>query len=118
MGEGGTGSLIEEKTDGNEGEDEGGEGGGSGLGTRLPLLGPLSRFGNKRVKFKVVCPQNGTAVLKGLTEAEGSHFADNPGRDATGQGRSQRCFEGYSCVLEARGEKAVGWLTRPTKPGV
>ena len=26
-----------------------------------------SRFGDKSLKFKVVCPQNGTAVLKGLS---------------------------------------------------
>ena len=28
---------------------------------------PQSRFGDKPLKFRVVCPQNGTAVLKGLT---------------------------------------------------
>ena len=32
----------------------------------LTLLEPQSRFGDKPVKFQVVCPQNGTAVLKGL----------------------------------------------------
>ena len=32
--------------------------------TQLTLL--ESRFGDKSVKFQVVCPQNGTAVLKGL----------------------------------------------------
>ena len=26
---------------------------------------PQSRFGDKPVKFKVICPRNGTAVLKG-----------------------------------------------------
>ena len=31
------------------------------------LLEPQSRFGDKPVKFQVVCPQNGTAVLKGLS---------------------------------------------------
>ena len=31
----------------------------------LTLLEPQSRFGDKAVKFQVVCPQNGTAVLKG-----------------------------------------------------
>ena len=34
------------------------------------LLGPQSRFGDKPVKFQVVCPQNGTAVSKGLTEQQ------------------------------------------------
>ena len=34
--------------------------------TRLTLLEPQSRFGDKRLKFQVFCPQNGTAVLKGL----------------------------------------------------
>ena len=32
----------------------------------LTPLGPQSRFGDKPFKFQVVCPQNGTAVLKGL----------------------------------------------------
>ena len=31
-----------------------------------PLV-PQSRLGDKPVWFEVVCPQNGTAVLKGLT---------------------------------------------------
>ena len=30
------------------------------------LLEPQSRFGDRPLKFQVVCPQNGTAVLKGL----------------------------------------------------
>ena len=30
------------------------------------LLEPQSRFGDKALKFQVVCPQNGTEVLKGL----------------------------------------------------
>ena len=32
----------------------------------LTLLEPQSRFGDKPLKSQVVCPQNGTAVLKGL----------------------------------------------------
>ena len=36
----------------------------------LTLLGPQSRLGDKAVKFQVVCPQNGTRVLKGLTLLE------------------------------------------------
>ena len=32
----------------------------------LTLLEPQSRFGDKPLKFQVVCPQNGTAVLEGL----------------------------------------------------
>ena len=32
----------------------------------LTLLGLQSDFGDRSVKFQVVCPQNGTAVLKGL----------------------------------------------------
>ena len=32
----------------------------------LTLLDPQSRFGGKPLKLQVVCPQNGTAVLKGL----------------------------------------------------
>ena len=31
------------------------------------LLDPQSRFGDKPLKFQVICPQNGTAVLKGLS---------------------------------------------------
>ena len=33
---------------------------------RLTRLEPQSRFGDKPLKFQVVCPQNGTAVLKGF----------------------------------------------------
>ena len=33
----------------------------------LTLLEPQSRFGEKPLKFQVVCPQNGTAVLNGLS---------------------------------------------------
>ena len=36
----------------------------------LTLLEPQSRFGSKPVKFQIVCPQNGTAVLKGLTSVK------------------------------------------------
>ena len=32
------------------------------------LLGPQSRFGDKLLQIWVVCPQNGTAVLKGLED--------------------------------------------------
>ena len=32
----------------------------------LTPLEPQSRFGDKPVNFQVVCPQNGTAALKGL----------------------------------------------------
>ena len=32
----------------------------------LTLLEPQPAFGDKLLKFQVVCPQNGTAVLKGL----------------------------------------------------
>ena len=34
--------------------------------TRLTPLEPQSHVGDNPVKFQVVCPQNGTAVLKGL----------------------------------------------------
>ena len=34
----------------------------------LTPLEPQSRFGDKPLKFQVVCPQNGTAVLKGLND--------------------------------------------------
>ena len=33
----------------------------------LTPLGPQSRFGDKLLEICLVCPQNGTAVLKGLT---------------------------------------------------
>ena len=39
------------------------------LVTSLTHLGLQSHFGDKPLKFQVVCPQNGTAVLKGLTFA-------------------------------------------------
>ena len=35
-------------------------------GSKRVLLEPQSRFGDKPVKFQVVCPSNVTAVLKGL----------------------------------------------------
>ena len=38
--------------------------------TVLTLLEPQPRFGDKPLKFQVVCPQNGTAVLKGLNNKE------------------------------------------------
>ena len=40
----------------------------------LTLLEPQSRFGDKPFKDQVVCPQNGTAVLKGLNSV-GDIFA-------------------------------------------
>ena len=33
----------------------------------LTLLELQSHFGNKALKFQIVCPRNGTAVLKGVT---------------------------------------------------
>ena len=44
--------------------------GGGGVDLLLVLR---SRFGDKPVKFQVVCPRNGTAVLKGLRP-----FKENP----------------------------------------
>ena len=41
-------------------------------GAVLTLLEPQSRFGGKPVKFQVVCPQNGTAALKGLNGIYGT----------------------------------------------
>ena len=35
---------------------------------QLTLLEPQSRVGDKPLNFQVVCPHNGTAVLKGLTK--------------------------------------------------
>ena len=34
----------------------------------LTLIGLESRFGDKLLRIRVLCPQNGTAVLKGLTK--------------------------------------------------
>ena len=34
--------------------------------SRLAPLGPQSRFGDKLLEMCMVCPQNGTPVLKGL----------------------------------------------------
>ena len=46
----------------------------------LTPLEPQSRFGDKLPQFQVVCPQNGTAVLKGLKEhARTYHSAAAPG---------------------------------------
>ena len=41
-------------------------------------LEPQSRFGDRPVKFRVVCPQNGTAVLKGLMNEASSFAIDRP----------------------------------------
>ena len=38
-------------------------------GSTLALSKPQSRFGGTPIKFEVVCPQNGTAVLKGSSTA-------------------------------------------------
>ena len=38
--------------------------------SHLTLLGPQSRCGYKPFKFQVLCPQNGTAVLKELSTGE------------------------------------------------
>ena len=35
------------------------------INRRFTLLEPQSRFGDNPIKFQVVCPHNGTAVLKG-----------------------------------------------------
>ena len=35
---------------------------------KLRPLEPQSRFGDKLLEIRVVCPQNGTAVLKGLRQ--------------------------------------------------
>ena len=40
----------------------------------LTLLELQYRFRDNPLKFEVVCPQNGTAVLKGLTYIPGSSF--------------------------------------------
>ena len=39
----------------------------------LTLLELQSHFGDNPVKFQVVCPQIGTAVLKGLNRGEGKN---------------------------------------------
>ena len=41
-------------------------------GTILTLLEPQSRFGDKSLNFQIVCPQNGTGALKGLTHNKNS----------------------------------------------
>ena len=38
------------------------------LGPILTPIVPQSRFGNKLLEISVVCPRNGTAVLKGLID--------------------------------------------------
>ena len=50
----------------------------------LTLLEPRSRFVDKPLKFQVVCPQNGTAVVKGLsfTRAESVERWSREGREA------------------------------------
>ena len=48
-----------------------------GRSDRASLLEPQSRFGDKPLKFQVVCPHNGTAVLKGLTALSGTPLFDS-----------------------------------------
>ena len=40
----------------------------------VTLLEPQSRFGDKPVIFQAVCPQNGTAVLKGIHTTSGRMY--------------------------------------------
>ena len=40
----------------------------------LTLLESQSRFGDKSLKFEVVCPQNGTGVLKGLKSNDSTGY--------------------------------------------
>ena len=50
-----------------------------GRGT-FTLLGMQSRFGNRPAKFQVVCPQSGTAVVKGVYRPVAAlyEYSNNP----------------------------------------
>ena len=66
------------------------------------LLGPQSRFGDKPGKFEVVCPQNRTAVLRGLIahvagwdlhivhDTQELRVAGGSARDSRSRGRMKR----------------------------
>ena len=62
----------------------------------LTLFEPQSRFGDKPVKFQVVCPQNGTAVLKGLTILLGETICN-----------SQILFQRSCVVTDPRGVQSM-----------
>ena len=44
-----------------------------GGATKVNPLEPQSRFGDKVLEIRADCPQNGTAVLKGLRERQHHH---------------------------------------------
>lgn len=61
----------------------------------MTLLEPQSRDGGKPLIFQVVCPQNGTAVLKGFESLEETH-------------KLKRCTSfTVSCVLGDVGTHAI-----------
>ena len=59
----------------------------------LTLLEPQSRFGDKPVKFQVVCPQHGTAVLKGLSrKSESDDRKKTKTKTSSESAYHQRCL--------------------------
>ena len=74
----------------------------------LTLLGLQSRFGEKPVKFQVVCHQNGTAVLKGSGDKL------NPSRTAVPfWGQTSQIVIGFGDTPVKRFKKKTGLQSAP-----
>ena len=57
----------------------------------LTPLAPQSRFGDKTLKFQGVCPQNGTAVLKGLRSRNNLEIPGTRIRSGRGRRNNPLC---------------------------
>ena len=76
------------------------------LSARLTLLKPRSRFGDKPLKFQVVCPRNGTAGLKGLKKVDPKQSI-SMGSAQQSIPFGQRFLRDSSLVSGARGD--ISW---------
>ena len=79
------------------------------MDSHLTPLKPQSRFGDKPLKFQVVCPQNGTAVLKELMIYVDTLFLTylhkyltvlSGGRRITCTIYSRTCFLVWICTIQ------------------
>ena len=78
-------------------------------GRPLTHLEPQSRCGDKPLKFQVVCPQNGTAVLKGLTTRQ-NHY-NKAKRDLDAPKKDRPPYVWHLCTLSR--SKYVGTVALP-----
>ena len=70
----------------------------------LTLLAPQSRFGDNSLGIRLVCPEIGTAVLKGLTAEAHAHFDhfDRPAISAYGSSHMSS-YNGTGSALHCAG---------------